>query len=85
METIKQVWGEKIEPYANYDRVRVYYVKNNRDQSAVFMNYNREGGRDYKIIEDNHAPRNRLNNEETQAIMQALNKDNLLIKERSLS
>lgn len=83
MEILRQVWGEQIESYANYDRVRIYYTKNNRDQNAVFMNYNREGGRDYKIIEDNHAPHNRLNNEETQAIVQALNKDNLLIKGRS--
>lgn len=83
MDKIRYIWGEKIEPYANYNRVRIYYMKNNRDQSAVFMNYNREGGRDYKIIEDNHAPHNRLSNEETQAIVQALNKDNLLIKERN--
>lgn len=84
METVKQIWGEQIEPYVDYDRVRVFYVKNNRDQNAVFMNYDRDGGRDYKIIEDNHAPHNRLNAEETQAIVQALNKDNLLIKERRL-
>lgn len=85
MDKIRYIWGEQVEPYANYNRVRVYYTKNNRDQNAVFMNYDREGGRNYKIIEDNHAPHNRLNNEEIQAIMQVLNKDNLLIKERSLS
>lgn len=83
MDKIRYIWGEQIEPYVNYDRVRVYYTKNNRDQNAVFMNYSGDGGRDYKLIEDNHAPHNRLNNEETQAIVQALNKDNLFIKERS--
>lgn len=83
MENLQQIWGEKIEPYVDYDRIKVYYVKNNIDQNAVFMNYGRDGERNYKIVEDNHAPRNRLNDEEARAIMQSLNKDNLLIKERS--
>lgn len=81
MKTIKYVWGEKTTPYCEFDRVKVYYTKNDKDQSAVFMNYNTDGGRDYKLVEDNHYARNQLREAERQELAEAINNNTIIIKQ----
>ena len=39
MSELKYVWARTIEPYTFMDRIKVYYTKNDKDQSAIFMNY----------------------------------------------
>lgn len=79
MNNIKYIWGKNIEPYMHYARVKVYYTKNGIDQNAVYMNYATDG-RDYKMIEDNHAPYNKLKDDEKTKIGDMLNNNEIIIK-----
>lgn len=76
-----QIFGERMEPYGQFKRVKVYYTKNGIDQHAVYMDYGINGKPSYKIIEDNANRGNRLNGEQ-QAIIGAMidNEDITIIK-----
>ena len=69
---IEILFGYFIEPYMNYERIKVYYMKNDKEQKAVYMNYGKEK-RDYRLIEDDHYARNGLRENERQEIAKALN------------
>ncbi len=70
---VELLYGWFVEPYMEYKRVRICYIKNDKEQNAVFMNYNRDGGKDYRMTEDNHYPHNRLREKEQQEIAYILN------------
>lgn len=51
----------------------ICYNKNGKAQRAVVRNYGDEDKRDYRIIEDNYYPRNRLTPKQRLEIEQAMN------------
>lgn len=79
---IKNVWAKEIDDYGGLSRVKVFYTKNEKDQVAVFMNYNLNGGRRFLCIEDNYYPRNRLSKKEQQEIGELLNNEQVIIAKK---
>ena len=73
---IEVLTGWFIEPYMEHTRVRIIYRKNDKEQHAVFMNYNKDG-KDYKLIEDSHTARNGLQEKESQTIAALLNNNEI--------
>lgn len=82
MEKITQIWGEKLEPYMHYAKVKIYYTKNGHDQRAVFMDYGEEDKPNYKLIESEHYARNRLSEEEQKYIGKLIGERSIIIKEQ---
>ena len=81
-DNIKQIWGRYIEPYADkYNRITIYYTKNDKDQRAVFMNYDTNGGYDWKIVEDMAYRNNRLREREIGGLGERLNNKEIMIFE----
>ena len=78
MSELKYVWARTIEPYTFMDRIKVYYTKNDKDQSAIFMNYSMKK-KDFKIVEEEHYARNGLSEDEIDELQNALNNDEILI------
>lgn len=70
---VELLYGWFVEPCMDYKRIRLTYIKNNKEQNAIFMNYNKDGGKDYRLVEDNHYPHNRLREKEQQEISYILN------------
>lgn len=75
---MKYIWARTIEPYTFLDRIKVYYTKNRKDQSAIFMNYSMKK-KDFKIVEEEHYARNGLTEKEINELQNALNNDEILI------
>lgn len=63
----------KDSPFMGYDRVKVYYNKNGKDQNAKFMNYGTQHKPNFKIIEDNHYAKNSLKDDELNKFSTELN------------
>lgn len=72
MSKVEIMYGYHIEPYMGCKKIRVAYIKNNKEQNAVFMNYSTDG-KDYKLVEDNHYARNGLREVEQKEISTILN------------
>ena len=64
----------EIKPFEKYNRAKVLYTKKGKDQYAIFMDY---GENDWKCVEDNHLPYNRLNEKEKEFIGQVLAEDKM--------
>lgn len=72
LKKVEIQYGWFINQYMGFNRVKIFYIKNDKDQNAVFMNYGKEQN-NYKIVEDNHFARNGLNDKEKQEIANMLN------------
>jgi len=70
---VELLYGYFIKPHMGYRRVRICYIKNGKEQHAIFMNYGNIGKKDYKLIEDNHCARNGLRANEQEEIAYILN------------
>ena len=77
MKKVEMLYGWFVEPYMEYKRVRICYVKNDKEQHAIFMNYDKDGGKDYRMIEDNHFARNGLRENEQKEIAGMLNNNEI--------
>ena len=83
MSKLEIMYGYHIEPYMGCKKIRVAYIKNNKEQHAVFMNYDENGGKDYKLVEDNHYARNGLRKSEQDGISAILNNNLMRIYAQS--
>jgi len=69
-------FGWCVEPLMDCKRVRICYIKNGKEQNAIFMNYGTYNN-NYKMIEDTHTARNGLTTKEQDEIAKLLNNNEI--------
>lgn len=72
--SIKYFTVMRIEPYSDFERVKIYYIKNGIDQNCIFMDYSREGI-DWKMVEEQYKAHNKLRKAEVRRISEILNEN----------